>query len=44
MSLVRLRRDRREYGAKVKRGMSPFRLFLLLLFVGFVIWWLSRAG
>lgn len=42
MSLVRLRRERREYGAKMKRGMSPFRLFLLLLVVAFLIWWLGR--
>lgn len=42
MSLVRIRRERREYGVKMKRGMSPFRLFLLFLLVGFLIWWLSR--
>lgn len=44
MSLVRLRRERREHGAKLKRGMSPFRLFLLLVLVGLLIWWLSSRG
>jgi hypothetical protein len=42
MSLIRQRRERREQGARPKKGMSPFRLFLLLVMVGGLIWWLSN--
>lgn len=41
MSLIRQRRERREFGAKIKRPMSPLRLFGLLILVGILIWWLS---
>lgn len=42
MSLIRVRRERREYGAKLRKGMSPLRLLALLVVVLGVIWWLSR--
>ena len=42
MSLIRQRRERREQGAKFRKGMSPLRLFLLLVLVGGLIWWLSN--
>jgi hypothetical protein len=42
MSLIRVRHDRRELGARTKRPPSPFRLILLLLLVAGLIWYLSR--
>jgi hypothetical protein len=42
MSLIRVRRDRRELGARVRRPMSPFRLILLLVLVGFLIWYIGQ--
>jgi hypothetical protein len=42
MSLIRQRRERRQYGAKVKKPMSPLRLTVLLLMVIGLIWWLSK--
>jgi hypothetical protein len=42
MSLIRQRRERRTYGARVKRPMSPLKLIALLVLVGGLIWWLSN--
>jgi hypothetical protein len=42
MSLIRTRRERRELGARIKRPMSPLRLFMLLALVLFLIWYLSQ--
>jgi hypothetical protein len=42
MSIIRARRDRRDYGhGRVKRP-SPFRLTLLLIVVALLIWYLGR--
>lgn len=42
MSLIRVRRDRRERGSGAKRPPSLFRLALLLILVAGLIWYLSR--
>jgi hypothetical protein len=42
MSLIRVRRERREHGIRAKPPMSPLRLLLLLAMVAGIIWWLSR--
>ena len=42
MSLLNVRRERRELGHRYKRPPSLLRLLAYLLLVGTAIWWLSR--
>jgi flagellar biogenesis protein FliO len=42
MSLIRVRRERRELGHRAKRPPSLVRLLVLLLLVGALIWYLGR--
>ncbi len=42
MSLIRQRHERRQYGARVKKPMSPLKLIVLLVVVIGVIWWLNN--
>jgi hypothetical protein len=42
MSLINVRRERRKAGMGVKRPPSLFKLILLLVIVGGLIWYLGR--
>lgn len=42
MSLIRLRRERRELGHRVKRPPSIPKLIALLVLVGGLIWYLGQ--
>ncbi len=42
MSLIRVRRKRKKQWLDVRRGKSPAKLGLFLLFVSLMIWYLGR--
>lgn len=45
MSLIRIRRERRELGGSgPKKPLSIGRLLLLLIGVGILIWWMGTFG
>ncbi len=43
MSLIRIRRERKELGSSERKGMPTRTLLLLLAFVVFAIWYLSSS-
>jgi hypothetical protein len=43
MSLINVRRERKRGGSGVTRPPSLFKLVILLIIVGGLIWYLSRA-
>lgn len=43
MSLIRIRRERRELGHRVKRPPSLLKLLILLFLVLGLIWYLGRV-
>lgn len=45
MSLIRARRERREMSGSGPKKPQPIgRLLLLLVLVGFLIWWMTNLG
>lgn len=42
MSLIRIRHERREIGTDARKGMSPWRLLIILALVLALMWYLGR--